>query len=321
MQKYGTFFLAFVGISVGGLLILSGASGTPQTLETPAVQEPPVVQKQPAHVEQPKEEPRITLSSATIPQGETLVVELSDDVTSLSLNAERVPFSEVGNRTFAVIGFDTRATTGTRTLTFESAHGASTTTFEVIKKEYTVTRIVVPPSLVAKGVTSGDLAASIAKSDNVALSDIVAIETEKYHFLEPFVEPTDEWVDVGAFGAVREDKNGSIRHLGVDLDGKTGDPVYATNRGVVVYAGALQNYGNSVVIDHGLGIFSIYLHLSSIQTSAGATVAGKERIGSIGNTGAYTLAPHLHFSIKVRGVSVDPGTFISMFNSVISPDR
>jgi murein DD-endopeptidase MepM/ murein hydrolase activator NlpD len=157
------------------------------------------------------------------------------------------------------------------------------------------------------------LTRSIAQSDNVTLEDILSVETELYHFTEPFVEPTDTWVDVGGFGNVREDQNGTIRHLGVDLAGDIGDPVFATNRGVVVYADNLQNYGNSVVIDHGLGIFSLYLHLSSIQTEAGTLVAAGERIGSIGNTGAYTLAPHLHFSIKVRGASVNPRTFIDTF--------
>ena len=253
----------------------------------------------------------IELSAAEVAQGETLVVELFGDVTSLQLESERVPFSSAGDRTIAVIGFDTRAPIGTRALTYQSeAQRPKTLSFEVVAKTYPITRVVVPPALASQGVTSGDLAESLAQSDNVTLDDILVVETPHYHFTEPFVQPTDEWIDVGGFGNVREDQYGSIRHLGTDLDGKTGDPVYAANSGVVVYVGELQNLGTSIVIDHGLGIFSLYLHLSSTRVETGTAVARGARIGSVGNTGAYSLSPHLHFSVKVRQTSVDPRTFI-----------
>lgn len=259
----------------------------------------------------------LILSSSEVAQGETLVAYGPAAITSLSLDAKDITLAEISGRKVAVIGFDTRAEIGTRTLRYQTPQGVQTVTFKVVPKAYRVTRIVIPEPLAAEGVTSGALATSLATKDNVTLSEIVSTETEQYHITGAFADPVTEWIDVGGFGTVREDQYGSIRHLGTDLDGRTGDPVFATNKGVVVYAGTLQNYGNSIVIDHGVGIFSIYLHLSGIKTHVGAEVVAGEEIGLIGNTGEYTLEPHLHFSIKVHGVSVDPKSFMHTFNQLL----
>ncbi len=94
-------------------------------------------------------------------------------------------------------------------------------------------------------------------------------------------------------------------HLGVDLASLKRAEVGASQNGVVVFAGDLGIYGETVVIDHGLGLFTLYGHLSSILVAVGdAVVAGQ----TIGNTGESGLAggDHLHFSIMVNGVHVDP---------------
>lgn len=259
----------------------------------------------------------LILSSNEVAQGETLIAYGPLAITSLSLDAKDMALAEIRGRQVAVIGFDTRAKVGPRTLRYQTPQGVQTITFHVVPKEYRVTRIVIPEPLATQGVTSEALATSLATNDNVTLLDIVSIETERYHIDGAFVDPVKEWSDVGGFGTVREDQYGSIRHLGTDLDGQTGDPVFAVNQGVVVYASTLQNYGNSIIIDHGVGIFSIYLHLSEIKTQLGALVHAREAIGLIGNTGEYTLEPHLHFSIKVHGESVDPKTFMMTFNKML----
>jgi len=97
---------------------------------------------------------------------------------------------------------------------------------------------------------------------------------------------------------------GSV-HLGVDLASTQRAPVPAANHGIVAYVGYLGIYGNTVIIDHGLGIFSLYSHLSSITPEAGRRVRKGEMIG---NTGISGLAggDHLHFSIIAGGRFVDP---------------
>jgi murein DD-endopeptidase MepM/ murein hydrolase activator NlpD len=94
-------------------------------------------------------------------------------------------------------------------------------------------------------------------------------------------------------------------HLGVDLASTAQSPVPAGNAGKVVFAGPLGIYGNSVLIDHGCGLFSMYSHLSQIATEAKKEVKRGETIGRTGATG-LAGGDHLHFSILVHGIFVNP---------------
>ena len=94
-------------------------------------------------------------------------------------------------------------------------------------------------------------------------------------------------------------------HLGYDLASLRNAPVEAAQDGVVVFADYLGIYGNTVVVDHGLGIFSLYGHLSSIGVQPGQQVKSGETLGQTGDTG-LAGGDHLHFSIMLHGVHVDP---------------
>src|SRR5262245_37129508 len=94
-------------------------------------------------------------------------------------------------------------------------------------------------------------------------------------------------------------------HLGYDLASLKNSTVPAANSGVVVYTGPLGIYGNSVILDHGLGLFSLYGHLSEIGVKQGAKVNRGDPIGKTGDTG-LAAGDHLHFSTMVHGVHVDP---------------
>ena len=71
-------------------------------------------------------------------------------------------------------------------------------------------------------------------------------------------------------------------------------------------------YGGTVIVNHGLGVQSLYMHLSRISATAGTTVKRGQLIGYSGETG-YAVGPHLHLSIKVNGVSIDPKAFFNIF--------
>jgi murein DD-endopeptidase MepM/ murein hydrolase activator NlpD len=94
-------------------------------------------------------------------------------------------------------------------------------------------------------------------------------------------------------------------HLGFDLASLRGSTVPAGNTGRVVFAGPLGIYGTTVIIDHGFGLFSLYGHLSELAVAAGAQVARGDPIGKTGDTG-LAAGDHLHFSIMIHGVHVDP---------------
>jgi murein DD-endopeptidase MepM/ murein hydrolase activator NlpD len=94
-------------------------------------------------------------------------------------------------------------------------------------------------------------------------------------------------------------------HLGFDLASLARSPVPAANHGRVVFAGPLGIYGSTVILDHGLGLFSLYGHLSEIAATEGAQVRRGAVVGRTGDTG-LAAGDHLHFSVMIRGVHVDP---------------
>jgi murein DD-endopeptidase MepM/ murein hydrolase activator NlpD len=98
-------------------------------------------------------------------------------------------------------------------------------------------------------------------------------------------------------------------HSGVDIGGRTGDPVFAAKEGEILFAGHRGGYGNAVIIEHAGGVNTVYAHLSKIAVSAGDRVATGEAIGLIGSTGLST-GPHLHFEVRVGAVAKDPELFL-----------
>jgi hypothetical protein len=106
------------------------------------------------------------------------------------------------------------------------------------------------------------------------------------------------------------DFNPRANHSGIDLDGDEGDPVYAVDNGVVVYAGWNQwGYGNTVVINHSNGWQTLYAHLSAINVSCGQSVWQTNVIGAVGNTG-NSAGAHLHFEMMYNGIKVDPKDYL-----------
>ena len=94
-------------------------------------------------------------------------------------------------------------------------------------------------------------------------------------------------------------------HLGFDLASYAGTPIVAANKGTVLFADELGIYGNCVIIDHGMGLQSLYAHLSSIDVKPGDTVDKEQQIGRSGMTG-MAGGDHLHFTMLVNGQMVNP---------------
>ncbi len=126
----------------------------------------------------------------------------------------------------------------------------------------------------------------------------------RQHFLWPAVGRLS-----GMFGAQRIYKNGEVGsyHSGTDIAQPSGAPVIAPADGVVVLAAdhPFTLEGNLLMIDHGMGLNSAFLHLSRIDVKLGERVARGQRIGAVGQTGRAT-GPHLHWSMKWRDAKIDP---------------
>ena len=112
--------------------------------------------------------------------------------------------------------------------------------------------------------------------------------------------------------------NGQHRsyHSGTDFRANVGTPVYASNSGIVRLAKNLFYSGNIVIVDHGMGVFTNYAHLSNIQVVVGQVIAKGHQIGLSGASGCVS-GPHLHWAVKVNGVYVDPLQFLSVIASLL----
>ncbi|MGG1551104.1 M23 family metallopeptidase [Paenibacillus ferrarius] len=129
-------------------------------------------------------------------------------------------------------------------------------------------------------------------------------------FEGPFVKPI-EGILTTPYGYTRY-VNGKFdsSHMALDLAAKQGTPIKATNDGIVVLADLLYLTGNSIYIDHGMGLFSQYAHLSELRVKAGDHVKQGDIIGLVGTTG-FSTGPHLHFTFWAHNVQVNPDLFFN----------
>jgi len=98
---------------------------------------------------------------------------------------------------------------------------------------------------------------------------------------------------------------GQRHHDGLDLPGRGGDPIYAAGDGKVAFAGWQGGYGQTVIIDHGGDVVTLYAHASTIYVRTGQTVRRGQPVAAIGRTGNAT-GDHLHFEIRWDGYPIDP---------------
>jgi len=137
--------------------------------------------------------------------------------------------------------------------------------------------------------------------------------TPKNYVRSKYIVPMDSKI-TSSFGKARI-YNSTLNgyHSGTDFRAKVGTSIVATNDGKVVLARDRFYAGNSVIIDHGQGIYSCYYHLSEFSVKEGDVVSKAQVIGLSGDTGRIT-GPHLHFSFRVGGLQVDPLQLIALLN-------
>jgi len=111
----------------------------------------------------------------------------------------------------------------------------------------------------------------------------------------------------------------SGRHQGTDFRAAVGTPVHAPNAGRVVLAKDLYFAGNTVILDHGLGVFSLVAHLSRIDVAVGDRVSRGHVLGQSGATGRVT-GPHLHWAVRFGETSVDPLSLVAAVTRISDED-
>ncbi len=231
------------------------------------------------------------------------------DLDSIAVvwSGRSVPFTHSGDHWFAVVGVDLDSRPGAHAVpvTFHYRDGRMRTESQPVTvraQKFPTTELTVADRYVE---LSPEDQARVEREGNET-NEIYATFTPERYWSAPFGPPIPGATDGRNFGH-RRVFNGQPRapHSGADLRARTGTPVYASNRGRVLLAKDLFYSGNTVFIDHGLGLFSTYLHLSKIEVRPGEIVARGQRIGLSGATGRVT-GPHLHWGVRILDARVDP---------------
>ena len=248
-------------------------------------------------------------------QGDTVFIRVKSEADNLtgSFENEELVFYRKGKlpEWIAFLGIDVDQKPGDYKISVNTG-GIQTLTKEikVSLAEFSSAPSASAPSAKQTGVTQVKAVDNVIKNDNPVLKKILSNFTPEPYFNAPFSFPLREMEQRGfSFGKFISFATYNLRHLGVDLKAPEKTEIYAVNDGKVVSTVNLSNYGKTVIIDHGLDIFSLYLHLEEFKVSEGQMVSRGQSIGLSGDTG-YTTAPHLHFSMRVGKARVDPIIFI-----------
>jgi murein DD-endopeptidase MepM/ murein hydrolase activator NlpD len=149
------------------------------------------------------------------------------------------------------------------------------------------------------------------KKDIVEVGKIYSTITKQKFWKGPFVLPVNSAV-TSVFGTKRV-FNGKMQsyHNGLDLKAPTGTPIHAAGSGVVVLAKSLFFTGNTVLIDHGYGVVTLYAHMSELKVKHGEHVEAGQLLGLSGMTGRAN-GPHLHWGVVINKVKVNPADFLKV---------
>lgn len=253
----------------------------------------------------------LLLAVLTVFQGQALQLEYPDEpglrAVEVSWGDRNIPFVRDGGRWITVIGIDLDTEVGEhRTeITFNYSDGRSEKRGETINvqgKTFRTTKLTVAPKYVELSPENQARAAA----DSKEIGAVYALLTPRKYWTEPFQSPIPGVTGGRNFGHRRVfNDQPRAPHSGADLRASTGTKILASNAGRVVLAKDYFFNGNAVFIDHGLGVVTMYLHLSKISVEVGDMVSRGQLVGLAGATGRVT-GPHLHWGTRILDARVDP---------------
>jgi murein DD-endopeptidase MepM/ murein hydrolase activator NlpD len=258
----------------------------------------------------------VTAAARSIRPGELVVLTITTTEPApaprvRAFDADHLPFP-IDSRTWRVlVGIDLATAPGTYRVEVDAASGPDgvrTTHPLVVKARAFPTRKIT----VAEGfVNPPPEALDRIQQEAGELQKLWRSSVHERLWNGTFVRPVPDPAN-SAFGA-RSIFNGQPRspHGGADFRSPAGTPVKAPNAGRVVLARDLYFTGNTVVIDHGLGLLSLFAHLSVVEVQEGAVVGTGAAIGRVGATGRVS-GPHLHWTVRAAGARVDPLSLLAV---------
>lgn len=261
-----------------------------------------------------KNELRVELSSSKVSNGSVLRIELKgapQDTTAVTakFEAEAVPFF-LDEKSARWIGF--------LPVSFYQKPGQFSLPVEIRSRSRVKPILLTSAIEIIEGVYPSEVLKVAQKHVTPNKKDLIRIrkESAELHAIYQQSTPTKLWngefilpVDsmVTSPYGVKRLYNGQLKnfHQGLDFRAPTGTPIVAPGDGKVVLAKDLFYTGNTVIIDHGYSIYTVYAHMSELRVRSGRKVAAKDLLGLSGSTGRAT-GPHLHWGAVIRSVKINP---------------
>ncbi len=247
-----------------------------------------------------------------INQGDAFIIKVTDMPASspppvADFSGKRLYFSSCGDACSIALGaIEMKTKPGTYTMEISVGKQKKTLTFTVNPTNFPTLNLTLPDDKVFLSPEN----LKRVEEENKKLQSIFQIVSEKQwdgRFILPLV---NDFSTVFGTKRIMNKKRESI-HRGLDIRGNMGEKVTASNHGRVVLTEELFFGGNTVIIDHGQGIYTIYMHLSEFKVHPEQIISKGNTIGLVGASGRAT-GPHLHFGVKVLNVNTNPVSIIGL---------
>jgi murein DD-endopeptidase MepM/ murein hydrolase activator NlpD len=249
-----------------------------------------------------------SLPQSSLVPGGIAVIPVGTRALKASYRNQRVMLVDHDGQQYAVIGIPLDARIGVHEFTLDIADNHQETLgFTVADKKYVEQRLTITND----------------RQVNPNIEDMVRINRESTEMNKAFSSWDDSLTPVmqmrspvagpksSSFGLKRFfNDQPRAPHSGMDIAAPEGTPIFAPAPGIILSTGDYFFNGNTIIIDHGHGLISLYCHMNTIDVAPGTVVETGEQIGKVGQTGRVT-GPHLHWSINLNNVRVDPALFIS----------
>lgn len=220
--------------------------------------------------------------------------------TSLPFQPQFYPDGE-GQTAFLPIAYTTSL--GTYPLTIQIGEQSYHYSIQVADREFEVQNLTID-----EGTASSTNTSEANWEWEQKIEPLKRISDSEKYWDGNFIQPVEGEITT-EFGMIRYTNGSTVasRHSGIDIAAKRGTQIAAANNGRIQFAGYLQLTGYTAIIEHGFGLKSFYYHMDSLDVEEGQIVQKGDPIGKVGSTG-YSTGPHLHYSLLVNNVFINPWT-------------
>ena len=255
---------------------------------------------------------QISARSRSLQPGELVVLsivlpEAADHIRVRAFDRDVVAYPDGERAWRALVGVDLDVKPGTYHVTVEAGAARAAYDLVIVPRVFRTRRLTVNEAFVTPPASEQ----ARIEREAALLAGVWQAPAPERLWSGPFVRPVPQEAN-SAFGT-RSIFNGKPRnaHGGADFLSPAGTPIQAPNAGRIAVARLLYFSGNTVIVDHGLGLFSMLAHLSAIEVHEGDRVIAGQMLGLVGATGRVT-GPHLHWAVRASGARVDPLSLLAL---------